>query len=585
MPSLCKGKSLSLRLYCRLFMHLDNFIFAALILLAAASISVALFKRLGLGSVLGMLAAGIIVGPHSPGPYITEHVEDVRHFAELGVVMLLFLIGLEMRPARLWAMRREVFGLGTLQILVSGLAIAAYIWLYQSAWQISLLIGLTMALSSTAFVLQLMQERGEVASAHGSVTFAVLLMQDLAIVPLLAAVPLLSASNTIAMDHPWRPLLAVGLSFVAVWLFGRYLVPAALERLMRQGNREGFSLVVMLTVIFAAWAMHQAGLSMALGAFVMGMLLSGSRYNYQIQSYIEPYKGLLMGLFFVAVGMSIDFLSLSKQPWVFAQHVAVIITIKIAVMFVLALAFRITRPAAIRISFLLAQSGEFGFVLFGSAKVLRVIDDTIFVTAIGVISVSMLLTPLLRLLGDSWARRLEKTAAPNSDFMRPEDNRRRVIIGGYGRVGHTVATLLHANDIPFIAFDTNPSLVAHGMADGFPVYYGDIGDPALLTAAHTQDAALVVLTIDSAASALRAVHHIRSYFPMVPVIARARDLATAGQLLQAGATEAYPEAIESSLRLASLVLHRFGVSDEDVNELMREVRAEDYAPVRSSNPR
>lgn len=565
-------------------MHLDSFIFAALILLAAAAISVAVFKHLGLGSVLGMLAAGIVVGPHSPSPFITSHVEDIRHFAELGVVMLLFLIGLEMRPARLWAMRREVFGLGTLQILVSGIGIGVYVSFFQSSWQTALLIGLSLALSSTAFVMQLLQERGELASAHGSNAFAVLLMQDLAIVPLLAMVPLLSASSATVLDHPLKQLLVVGLSFIAVWLFGRYLVPAALERLMRQSNREGFSLVVMFTVIFAAWAMHQAGLSMALGAFMMGMLLSGSRYNYQIQSHIEPYKGLLMGLFFIAVGMSIDFRSLGQHPWLFAQHVTVILAIKIAVMFGLALAFRITRPVAIRISFLLAQSGEFGFVLFGSAKVLQVIDDATFVTAIGVISVGMLLTPLLQRLGDKLAQRYEHRALPRHDFTPHEGDRKRVIIGGYGRVGHTVATLLHANGIPFIAFDTNPAHVARGMADNFPVYYGDIGDPALLTAAHTQDAALVVLTIDNASSALRAVHHIRSYFPDVPVIVRARDLAAAGQLLEAGATEAYPEAIESSLRLTALVLRELGIADEDVRELMQGVRAQGYAPVVTEAP-
>lgn len=559
-------------------MHLDSFIVSALMLLAVASFSVALFRHLGLGSVLGMLVAGIVVGPHSPGPHVTEHVEDVRHFAELGVVMLLFLIGLEMKPARLWALRRDVFGLGTLQVLLSGLAIAIYISLYQPSWKTALLIGMAMALSSTAFVMQLLQERGEMASSHGSTTFAVLLMQDLAIVPLLALVPLLSETSNISSVPLWEQILIILSMLLAVWGFGRYLVPFALEWMMRQGNREGFALVVMLTVFFAAWAMHWAGLSMALGAFVMGMLLSGSRYNYQIQAHIEPYKGLLMGLFFVAVGMSIDFQSLSAQPWLFVQHLAVIILIKLAVMFILALVFRIPYASAIRISFMLAQSGEFGFVLFGTAQVLGVIDDATFMLALGVISVSMMLTPLMVRIGDHLAKRV-KPGQPQTLDCRAGEGARRVVIAGYGRIGHTIAVLLNASEIPFIALDTNPVHVMRGKADGFPVYYGDIGDPALLAAVQVQDASLVVLTIDNPASALRAMHHIRSDFPRVPVIARARDLEAASQLTRAGATEVYPEAVESSLRLAAMVLGQLGVTNDDVDSLLRGVRAQDYVPV------
>ena len=561
-------------------MHLDSFIISALLLLAAASVAVALFKHLGLGSVLGMLVAGIIVGPYSPGPHITEHVEDVRNFAELGVVMLLFLIGLEMRPSRLWALRREVFGLGSLQILLSGLAIAVYVSFYQAEWRVALLIGMTMALSSTAFVVQLLQERGEMASGHGTTAFAILLMQDLAIVPLLAVVPLLSHKSSLATIPLWEQFLIVILMFVAVWVYGRYIVPYVLERLMRQGNREGVALVVMFTVFFAAWAMHQSGLSMALGAFVMGMLLSGSRYNYQIQAHIEPYKGLLMGLFFVAVGMSIDFDALGEAPFLFAQHVVVIILLKILVLFLLALAFRIPRGNAIRISFFLGQSGEFGFVLFGSAQVLGVIDTHTFVLALGVISVSMLATPMLIRAGDYLAERFSHEPIAHHEYPAAAgEGVHRVVIAGYGRVGHAVATLLKASQIPFIVFDTNPAHVSRGQDDGLPVYYGDIGDPALLAAADLEEAALVVLTIDNTASALRAIHHIHNDFPKVPVIARARDLKACGELIQAGASDAYPEAVESSLRLAAMVMQRVGVSTDEVTELLQGVRSQGYAPV------
>ena len=321
-------------------MHLDSFIVSALLLLAVTSVAVALFRRLGLGSVLGLLVAGVVIGPHSPGPYVTAHVEDVRHFTELGVVLLLFVIGLEMKPSRLWSLRRDLFGLGSLQILLAGLAIALYVSLGAESWKTALFIGFTLSFSSTAFIMQLLQERGAFASSHGTGTFAVLLMQDLSVVLLLALVPLLSDTATIASGNPlWEQLLILGGMFTVIWVFGRRVVPFALERLARHDNREAFLLVTLLAVFLAAWAMHQAGLSMALGALIMGMLLSGSRYNMQLHAHIEPFKGLLMSLFFVAVGMSIDLGELAEQPLEFIGHTAVLISIKLVVLFPLALAF------------------------------------------------------------------------------------------------------------------------------------------------------------------------------------------------------------------------------------------------------
>ena len=564
-------------------MHLDSFIVSALLLLAVTSVAVALSRHLGLGSVLGLLVAGVVVGPHSPGPYVTAHVEDVRHFTELGVVLLLFVIGLEMKPSRLWSLRRELFGLGSLQILLAGLAITLYASVGVESWKTSLLIGLTLSLSSTAFVMQLLQERGEFASNHGAGAFAVLLMQDLSVVPLLALVPLLSDTAAIASGVPlWEQLLILGGMFAVLWVFGLRVVPFALEWLARHDNREAFLLVVLLAVFLAAWAMHQAGLSMALGAFIMGMLLSGSRYNMQISARIEPYKTLLMSLFFVAVGMSIDLGELAERPLELFGHTAVLIGIKLAVLFPLALAFGYSRADSVRITFLLAQAGEFGFVLFGSALVLGVIDEATFIMAVGVISLSMLLTPLLVRAGDGLARRLEgkrndSQGLPGEVLDVPE---RRVLIGGYGRMGHTIATLLQASGIPFVAFDTNPERVEQGRAYGQPVLYGDISDPELLAAAHAERASLVVLTIDHGATALRTVSHLRNTCPRVPVIARARDLEASAHLLHAGATQAFPETIEASLRLGAEALQMVGAPADSVDLLMQGVRNRGYELVR-----
>lgn len=565
-------------------MELDSFVFSAVLLFAVTSAAVILFKRLGLGSVLGLLVAGIIVGPHTPGPSITTHVEDVRRFTELGVVLLLFTIGLEMRPNRLWAMRREVLGLGSLQILLTGAAITIYASGFQRSWQTAMLTGLTFALSSTAFVMQLLQERGEVASRHGSTAFAILLMQDLAVVPLLALVPILSDSSALPGNIPASAQApAVVGAFVLVGGFGRYVVPYTLERLARQGNREAFLLIVLLAIFLAAWAMHQAGLPMALGAFLMGMLLSGSRYNLQIQALVEPYKGLLMSLFFVAVGMSIDLGLILERPLRFAQHAVAIILIKIVVLFALARAFGLAGTVASRISFLLAQGGEFGFVIFGTARALDVIDAATFATMAGLISVSMLATPALARLGDAFARRVERTR-PEPVGLRYDaetgETPARVILGGYGRVGHTMAVLLHSSGIPFLAFDTDPERVAQGKTDRFPVYYGDIGDPKLLDAARVDQAALVVLTVDHGPTALRAVAHLRDSYPQTRVIARARDLEACGRLLRAGATRAFPEAVESSLLLGANALEMVGVPTENVDLLLQGVRGQNYRLVR-----
>jgi glutathione-regulated potassium-efflux system ancillary protein KefC len=564
-------------------MELDShFLLSAVWLLVIATLAVGLFSRAGLGSILGLLAAGIVVGPYSPGPVLTQDVAGVRHFTELGVVLLLFLIGTEMRPARLWSMRREVFGLGGLQVLITGAAIAVYVLLQASTWQAAVLIGLTLALSSTALVMQMLHERGETASPHGSAAFAVLLMQDLAVVPLLALVPLLSDRGSLAAGvSPWQQIGTVLGMIGLVLVFGRYVVPKVLDLLSRGQNREGFFLAVMLCVFLSAWAMQQAGLSMALGAFLMGMLLSGSRYRYQIQAQVEPYKGLLMSLFFVAVGMSIDLQAVAEQPGQLAQHIVVIVLIKILVLVGLGFAFRLGPATAVRAGFLLGQAGEFGFVVLGAAKGMGVISDGHFVVGAALISVSMMLTPLLMKLGNALASRLEPSAsgigaAGGVALATPG----QVVIGGYGRVGHSVAVLLHQSGVPIIVFEKDPARVAQGLTDGLPVYFGDISDPHLLTASHMDQAALVVLAVDHSRTALRVLAHLRNACPNLPVIARAKDLEDVSHLLHAGATRAFPEILESSLRIGAEALQILGVGGDEVDHLMEGVRSTRYEVLR-----
>lgn len=561
-------------------MELESFISSAVILLIAATVMNILFKNLGLGSITALLVTGIIVGPHTPGPYITTHVEGVRSFAELGVVFLLFVIGLEMRPSRLWALRRHILGLGLLQIILSTSAISGYALLSHWSWRASLIIGMTMALSSTALVMQLLQDKGEIASPHGEAVFGVLLMQDLAIVPMLAIIPVLAGPETFSVNMPgWKQFgIIVGL-LLLVWGLGKYLIPFSLERLARQRNREGFLAVTILAVFLAAWAMHRAGFSLALGAFLMGVFLSGSRYSMQIEAHVEPYKGILISLFFVAVGMSIDLRSIAATPIVFVQCTIVVILIKIAVTFLLCLLFGMGSSVSVRVSFLLAQGGEFGFVLLTSARALSVIDNNTFVMGIGVISVGMLTTPLMVRFGDYVSEHLfrRREGEEGIPFLDTGDSpKERVILGGYGRVGHVVAVILNASNIPFIVFDNDPVRVTKGKEDGFPVYYGDISNQELLAASRIEQAALVVLTVDSEHTSLKVISHIRNNYPGIPVIARARDIEASGRLIQAGATIARPEMVESSLRLANEALKLVGLPAESIDLLLSDVRSKDY---------
>ncbi|QKS30817.1 MAG: Glutathione-regulated potassium-efflux system protein KefC [Accumulibacter sp.] len=563
-----------------------SFVYSAVLLLVVASIAVAVFRHFGLGSILGLLVTGVIVGPHTPGPFVTTEVEDVRHFTELGVVLLLFLIGLEMKPRRLWDLRRTLFGLGSLQIVVSALVIAAYFSQFMASWSVALLLGASFALSSTAFVIQMLRDQGELASRHGQTAFAILLMQDLAVVPLLAVVPVLADTGPLPGEMALWKQLAVAVTMVALVITaGRYLVPRLLDRLARQNNREAFFLAAMAAVFAAAMAMDRAGMSMALGAFLMGMMLSTSRYSLQIEATLEPHKGLLMSLFFVAVGMSVDLAALAQHPFTFALHVLAIVSLKVVVLYGLCRMFGNGRGTAVRVAFMLAQGGEFGFVVFGAAKALGVIDDLVFVMAVAVISLTMLLTPVLVKIGNRLAQRMDdRSLAVDQQPDYPtggDESPPRVVIAGYGRVGHTVGTIMSSLGIPFLAFDADAVLVAKWRSEGHPVFYGDIGNPELLANASLQLVELFVLTIDDQHTALRAATLIRVHAPATKIVARARDLSTCDALLQAGVTLAFPETLEASLRLAAESLEALGISSDETGMLLRGVRSTDYALVRA----
>ena len=399
-------------------MDIPSILLAVMVFLAATVICVVLFERLGFGGILGFIVAGIVIGPYTRGPVPVHAVDELQAVAELGVVLFMFTVGLEMRPEKVWAMRRLIFGLGSAQMVVTAAVLAAYLILFSGVpWETAAIVGFALAMSSTAIVMATLGEHGELATEHGRTAFAVLMAQDLWVVPAMALVPILAHTTAqTATSSLWEKLALVTGVIVGIFVIGRYLLPSVLGYCANRRQMETFGLVLFLAVITAAWAVDHVGISMTLGAFLLGMLLSGSDFRYQIEATVGPFKQVLMGLFFIAVGMSIDVGALLRDWEALLVHVPVVLFLKVVVLVGLVLGFRIGRPAAVRTAFSLSQVGEFAFVLLGAASVAGLLSAEGHTLAMLVVAVSMVATPLMVKAGDRLARRLQavpKSAQPN----------------------------------------------------------------------------------------------------------------------------------------------------------------------------
>jgi glutathione-regulated potassium-efflux system protein KefB len=539
-----------------------------------------LFSRAGFGSILGLLATGVVLGPW--GDELGIAPTQLRQITEFGVVFLLFIIGLEMDPRRLWALRRAVFGLGVAQVVLTGVMLALLALLLGQRWQAALILGFGLALSSTAFVLQLLEERGEGGHTHGRIAFAVLLLQDLAVVPLLTLVPLLAGGAIVEDAEPfWRRALLTVTMLGVVVLFGELLLPRVLDYVARLRNMQAFTSLAVLAVLVAAWALEMAGLSPALGAFLMGMLLSRSRFHHQIQTEVEPFRGWLLSLFFVSVGMSIDLGLLWASLGAIVTALVVLIAAKALLLWLLVRLFGAGGGDAVRVALLLAQGGEFAFVLFGAAELAGILSRTTFLEAVLLISLSMAATPMLARLGELLARRIEPGhghAAGLAAAAAKVD--RHVIVAGFGRVGRTVGLMLRRAEVPMVALDLDSRTVLEGRRRGFDVHYGNAGDHRVLEMAGAGRAVLVVVTLDSPAAAERVVAAVRNFYPSLRTLVRARDLATADRLSELGATEVMPELTEMSLGLGERVLAAAAVPDDVIERIAGELRADHFARLR-----
>lgn len=553
-----------------------------LLLLGVAVAVVLAFQRLHIPTSLGYFLVGVILGPHTAGP--TVNVPEFKALAEFGVVFLLFSIGLNFSLPQLHALRHQVLGLGTGQVVFTTLAVGLVVWLAGLAAPAAFVIGAVFAQSSTTLISSQLTEQGEENTPHGRLGLAMSVFQDVTAVPFLVVIPVLGlavGADLLAGELGWVIAKAL-LAFALVFYVGRWLLQPLFHLVTRRRSAEVFTLAVLLVALLAAWTTFSLGLSLAFGAFLAGMMLGETEFRHQVESSIRPFRDVLLGLFFIGIGMLLEPATI-PHIWHWALLGALLLLVsKLLIVTAMVKRSGIDTLTAWRSGLLLAVGGEFGFALLAIALDAKAIDVDMGQIALTAVLFSMFAGAFLIRFNQAIAARLSgirRDAEQGIAHGLSDVPEQQVIIGGYGRVGHTIAVLLKASGVPFVAFDTDQKQVLQGRADGHLVLYGDISDAELLAAAHAERAALVVITLNDHASALRTVAILRGRYPHVPVIARARDLDASSQLMDAGASYAYPETIEASLRLGALALRMLSIPTDDIDMTIQEVRDWDYAPV------
>ena len=528
----------------------------AIVYLSASVITVPIVKRLGLGSVLGYLAAGTAIGPWGLG--FVESVEDIRHFAEFGVVLLLFIIGLELKPKRLWKMRRPIIGLGGSQLILTTTLILLVGLALGYSFNLSLVVAMALSLSSTAIALQSLKERNLLSTNAGNSAFSVLLFQDIAVIPILALLPALGVVVGDTGENVWLGLLSAAGVIGAIVIGGHYLTRPIFRYIANTGLREIFTAFSLLLVFGIAMLVNAVGMSMALGAFLAGVLLAESEYRHELEVEIEPFKGLLMGLFFISVGMSIDFGLFLSDPLFIVLLVLLLLVVKGAVLWLLAKMGKITKSQISLFVFLLSQGGEFAFVIFSVASDSGVLDRATMSYLVVIVALSMLTTPFLLLLYQHViAPRFITMDQPREpDPIDEEDN--PVIIAGFGRFGRPIGRLLHANGIPTTILDHDPDQIEAIRQFGYKVYYGDSSRHDVLEAAGADKAKLLIITIDDAEMSLNIIEQAQKHFPHLTILARACNNGHAYEIMRRGVTLFQRELYDSALHLGEEALKQLG---------------------------
>lgn len=553
--------------------HAPTWLINSFIYLSAAVIAVPLSQALGLGSIIGYLVAGIAIGPWGLG--LVTNVTDILHFAEFGVVLMLFLVGLELEPRRLWSLRRPIFGWGSAQVLACAAALFALALAFCYDWRIALVASLGLALSSTAIALQVLAERNLLPTSSGQAGFSILLFQDVAAIPILAILPLLAA-GTLAegatASERWLETLKILAAITAIVVGGRFALRPLFRWIARSRTPEIFTATSLLLVVGIASLMQLIGLSMALGAFLAGVLLAESEYRRELETNIEPFKGLLLGLFFMAVGMSVDFGVLASYPLQMAAIVLGLLLAKGLVIYLLARQMQIPFQERPVLTVLLAQGGEFAFVVFQAAVGARVIDAQSASLLVGAVALSMLVTPLLLTVIDRWLlpRYANCNASAMAELSEPQEA--PILIAGFGRFGQIIARVLDAIGQPATVLDHDAEMIEAARRFGYPVFYGDATRLDLLRTAGAGKASILVLALDKPEQSLEIAQLAREHFPQATIVARAYDAPHWHKLRDLGVQLLQRELFESSLISARSVLELLGYSRESAEQTIRTFR-------------
>jgi monovalent cation:proton antiporter-2 (CPA2) family protein len=563
----------------------ESFFIKAVIYLLATVISVPIAKRLGFGSVLGYLLAGIVIGPFGLG-LVGDHSRALMHFAEFGIVMMLFLIGLELRPRTIWQLRGQILGLGMLQVLATTLVTMLAMLVWGFTFTVAFVIGMIFSLSSTAIVMQIFKEKGWIQTPVGQSTFSVLLFQDLAVIPILALMPLLpDAVNVPDIEHhSWINQLSDGMQVLvtfsviaALVLSGRFLFRPLFRYIAQSQLREVFTAASLLLVIANALVMELIGLSPALGTFIAGALLAESEYRHELEADIEPFKGLLMGLFFIAIGAIIDFRLVLEAPLFILGMLATLVFAKALVLFVLAKIFKLDNQNSILFMLSLAQGGEFCFVLISHAVTNQVVGPELGNQLIFIVTMSMILTPLMMIFYEKVVMPYYDKRQVNTDYDTIENKKNPVIIAGFGRFGQIVGRLLIASKIKATVLDLDADQIDIIRKFGFKVFYGDASRFDLLQSAGIEHAKLLIIAIDDSAKALEIALHVREHFPDIQILSRVRGRTEAYEFLGHDLHQVYRETFESSLRMGVDALVALGKTRDDAKRLVSLFREHDEA--------
>ncbi|CAM7923336.1 glutathione-regulated potassium-efflux system protein KefB [Leclercia adecarboxylata] len=558
----------------------SDLLLAGVLFLLAAVVAVPLASRLGIGAVLGYLLAGIAIGPWGLG-FISD-VDEILHFSELGVVFLMFIIGLELNPAKLWQLRRSIFGVGAAQVIGSSVILGGLLMLAQFSWQAAVVGGIGLAMSSTAMALQLMRDKGMNRNETGQLGFSVLLFQDLAVIPALALVPLLAGSGDEHFD--WMKIGMKVLAFGGMLVGGRYLLRPVFRFIAASGVREVFTAATLLLVLGSALFMDALGLSMALGTFIAGVLLAESEYRHELEIAIDPFKGLLLGLFFISVGMALNLGVLYTHILAVLLGVAVLIAVKMLVLYVLARVYGLRHPERAQLAGVLSQGGEFAFVLFSTASSQRLFQHDQMALLLVTVTLSMMTTPLLmKLIDKRLSRRLN---APEDEHEAPwvDDDKPQVIVVGFGRFGQVIGRLLMANKMRVTVLERDISAVNLMRKYGYKVYYGDATQVELLRSAGAEAAESIVITCNEPEDTMKLVQICQQHFPHLHILARARGRVEAHELLQAGVTQFTRETFSSALELGRKTLVTLGMHPHQAQRAQLHFRRLDMMMLRELMP-